>query len=298
MYLQSRVVKLTRLPCTPKNTAARLMSGLPYRCPLYRHMPQGPSGLPLPLHVFAKVEQEKLQVLDRDALLAFLKDVYSDDAINKIEEITRGQASEPLWHLYRKGMLSASIGHACLTRISRAVKEPRPHNARGLMVTLMQQRTYTSEVMRRGVVLESEARSTFCDCIRSQGHDGFIMTCGFLISKPYPFIGCSVDGIFVFTCKCCEGDKVLLEIKCPKETENAFSNKECREAKAHYRTQMNVQMGITEIHRCHFFMYHVNADQKDWRNVIVIYSEPDFINYCNVMTFLFHEYLLSELVSD
>lgn len=60
---------------------------------------------------------------------------------------------------------------------------------------------------------KKEARNTFAENVVKKHQNGRLLDCSLLASKTFPFIRATPDNIF--TCKCCDDVKVLIEYKCP-----------------------------------------------------------------------------------
>ncbi|CAB3261099.1 unnamed protein product [Arctia plantaginis] len=116
----------------------------------------------------------------------------SDKIISKIEIETRDQYKNSLWYELRYGRITAS----------RAYEVSRCQKGNGTLISLiMGGKIPDTRAMKRGRSLEDEVRKTVGVKLGKK-----IKACGLIISKNYPMIAGSPDGI-------CEDN--IIEIKCP-----------------------------------------------------------------------------------
>lgn len=187
-----------------------------------------------------------------DVFLQKLKETYDENALATIENLTREQSRCSAWQEYRKGVATSTTCHSFKTRAKNLSKEQRPHNLCGLLKTLLRQRTFQSASMRRGLEDEATAAEKYVECQLKEGHIARVRTSGLVFWDQFPVMACSPDRIVTFECLCCEGRTVVLEIKCPEKLGNCFSKEN---AKPHFYTQVQVQMGILGMKECDFFVY-------------------------------------------
>lgn len=120
--------------------------------------------------------------------------------IKDIEEQIREQHQNSLWYELRYGRITAS----------RAYEESRSKTNDGTLLSLiMGAKIPDTPAMKRGTMLEDEVRKTVSAKLGKT-----IRKCGLLISKNYPMISGSPDGI-------CEDS--IIEIKCPM-TSKTYQN--------------------------------------------------------------------------
>ena len=108
--------------------------------------------------------------------------------------------------------------------------------------------------MRAGIVKESAARSAYKVWQEALGHTVEVRQRGLVLHEEFPVIACSPDDLAVFSCRCCKGKEVILEIKCPTKLENSFKCFDSLEPKLEYCTQLNVQMTVCHVKEAHFFL--------------------------------------------
>ncbi|GBP12685.1 Exonuclease [Eumeta japonica] len=123
------------------------------------------------------------------------KIVLTDADIKKVEEESKNQHQSYLWHELRYGRVTAS----------RAYDFSRCKTSDGTLIALiMGGKIPDTAAMKRGRLLEDKVRETVSIRLGKK-----IKKCGLLLSKEYPMIAGSPDGI----CEDC-----IIEIKCPIST--------------------------------------------------------------------------------
>lgn len=116
----------------------------------------------------------------------------TDEIINKIEIETRDQYKNSLWYELRYGRITAS----------RAYEVSQCQKGDGTLISLiMGGKIPDTPAIKRGRSLEAEVRETVAMKLGKK-----IRCCGLMISKNYPMIAGSPDGI-------CQDS--IVEIKCP-----------------------------------------------------------------------------------
>uniref|UniRef100_V5GI04 SWIM-type domain-containing protein n=1 Tax=Ixodes ricinus TaxID=34613 RepID=V5GI04_IXORI len=216
---------------------------------------RGPAST-VPIMTLLHREVAVLQTKTSDEVIHHLCRVYgSDEVLRNIEESTRSQASSPAWHSYRKGLVTASIARTCMTKAKTFLRSKTPASVSPFLSLILRTNTITTAAMRAGIEKEPKAKLEYLKLLESEGHRAVIRNVGLMLLKEFPLIGCSPDGVCTFSCECCLGKVVLLEVKCPEKLENSFSNFKDRELKPLYATQVNVQMGVCGISISHFFVY-------------------------------------------
>jgi hypothetical protein len=123
--------------------------------------------------------------------------------------------------------------------------------------------------LQYGRAMEPLARKKFEDVICIQ-----VLKCGLVIKRSQPWLCCSPDGLI----RNVDGTFSLLEIKCPVSNRNSKINvnyitngnlnkKHC------YFTQLQVQMYVCNVAKCHFFVF----SEIDYVH-LEIEMDPEFLN--------------------
>ncbi|KAL1436227.1 hypothetical protein MTO96_049855 [Rhipicephalus appendiculatus] len=219
--------------------------------------PSGESACPPPLLELLRRERKQLQSKEPEDAMAFLSEVYGPDSARQAIELqTRDQASSPAWHNYRSGLVTASIAHTCMTKARTFLRSKKNVTIEPLLKVILQKTHVRTTAMREGAEKEAIARDTYKQWMEAQGHELTIKTVGLILHPEFPFIACSPDGIVSFSCRCCAGKEIILEIKCPQKLENSFANFDDLEPKREYLTQLQVQMGVCGKMQADFFVYN------------------------------------------
>jgi putative phage-type endonuclease len=185
------------------------------------------------------------------------------EEIQVIEESTKYQAKNELWHNYRKGIITASNAHRVKTAMvgMQAGKSP---NVSNLLSTLLGKSFKGNKATDYGNKFEPVALRKFEDDMKKCHVNAKAKESGLYLHS-VGFLGASPDGIFY--CDCCE--KSLIEIKCPYTLaasnprydfeKTSFLKKVGDNIKLNqnhkYYTQVQVQMGVTNIHKTHFIVW-------------------------------------------
>lgn len=224
---------------------------------------------------------------------------YAPDVVKDIESSTRGQSENQVWKVMRYGRLTASNFY----RICEAVD--RHHCPPSLLKTIMSKYETDVEVpaLQWGRRKEEVARDLYTRSCRSIHKKVQVEEKGLYLMNDFPYIGCSVDGIF--SCKC-HGKKVI-EIKCPYALKHmhpkevalqkgciTVDNKSVVSEKSDYYHQMQGQMGIYGIHTCDLVIY----TQKGIHVSQVEFDEAFFNNMLKKISIFFHQYLFKHLLQD
>jgi hypothetical protein len=173
------------------------------------------------------------------------KIVLSNETIAKIEEETREQHQNSLWFELCNGRITASRAF----EFSRCKK-----NDGSLIALIMGGSIPDTSAMKRGRILENEVRKTVSNILGKK-----IKKCGLMLSKEYPMIAGSPDGI-------CEDS--IIEIKCPtsvKTYQNYVNNGKPTEK---FNTQMQMQMYLTGLQNGYFCVADSNYSTN--KNVEII----------------------------
>jgi len=126
--------------------------------------------------------------------------------IQKIEFRTRGQASNPSWFYYRKGVITGTILKSVLRAVEKGEGSEKLNKS---IEKRFSYRLYYPSVVW-GVQNESRGLHSFWLKFKKEHSDTFLSTVGFKIDEELKVFGGSADGI----CHCsCHGRSVI-EIKC------------------------------------------------------------------------------------
>ena len=178
-----------------------------------------PKPLPLPAYVshFSSGED-------------FLKElpINTTDMTRLIERMTRGQADNNDWHLYRHGRITGSTAHAVLTRGRKLAASdgagPSTTAPSNLANRILGREVVSALIpaLKYGREMEGEARAAYAKSQRAHHKKLTVIEGGLFISETQIFLGASPDG--VVSCECCrEG---VLEIKCPFSASHTFPSPE------------------------------------------------------------------------
>ncbi|XP_015772435.1 PREDICTED: uncharacterized protein LOC107350709 [Acropora digitifera] len=150
--------------------------------------PEPPEPQPLPIPTINEIitSQGFLSVQGKENQIAYLQDKvkFSNDAVETIATITKGQRTNPLWHHVRKGRLTASNFGSVL-------------NAGRITPSLLK---------KTGVQNEAEAINHFRKCT------GLPVAETGIWLGPNGVLGASPDGLI--------GQNHVLEVKCPYTQRN------------------------------------------------------------------------------
>ncbi|KAI5722091.1 hypothetical protein M8J76_003597 [Diaphorina citri] len=185
-----------------------------------------------------------------------LKTLSTDGAITHIEKVTKGQASNPKWHLLHYGRVTASKFY----NVARCQTEDG-----SLLKSVLGEKIKSTAAMERGCELEE---SVF-DMLKPKFPT--LKKSGIHLNEKYPLFGASPDGIT---------DEAVFEIKYPssKKTEGNY----LRNGKIgnQYLLQLQLQMGMSRRSKGYF----VVADPSFERNqtftlVEVLFCQSLFEDY-------------------
>ena len=228
------------------------------------------------------------------------KHTYSQKDFQNLLEKTKLQSLNPLWMIHRAGRITASIaGEVSKTNLTEITSE-------SLFKKIMQyeagvQNKYT----RYGNLMEPVARSNYYES-QHNIHENFkVDETGFLVSKDFPFLGASPDGMV--SCSCHKPR--LLEIKCPYKYKNGLvnwqndknfpvssDNKIKTEHQYHY--QMQHQMFVFDVDSVDFYIYSESKNAEAKSLLLTIYRDNDFIQtFVSKLKLYFENILLSEIIT-
>lgn len=230
--------------------------------------------------------------------LHYLKGAYTEDVVEEIELLTRGQSECVERSKYRAGHLTSTVVHNVLH-----VKCPSPHCyiVNSILGLGFRGNVHTAY----GHQMEVVARTLFTD-IYSKSHSKFKCTTSGLVIRPdMPHLAASPDGII--TCSCCK--PALVEIKCPSALRDKDIQTLC-ESKEHKRnisysdglkivdngpwdTQIQFTMGITQIEKCYLVVY---TGKSPYINVAEVHFRQDqWAETVEVATDFYKKYVIPRL---
>lgn len=208
---------------------------------------------------------DRLQSLSMDNLMlkyneqscdTFLERVKLSDAdINNVEEKTREQHKSRLWYELRYGRVTAS----------RAYEFSRCKTSDGtLMAVIMGGKILDTTAMKRGRILEDDVRKTVSANLGKK-----IKICGLMLSKNYPMLAGSPDGI-------CEDN--IIEIKCPmsvKAVKNYVNNGKPTQK---FYVQMQLQMLLTGYKKGYFCVADCNYSANKKVDIMNIMYDEKYVS--------------------
>ena len=207
-----------------------------------------------------------LNDLDSDNFFLTLP-TYSKDQVKNLEEKTRGQHENLMWHQHRIGRITGSIIHHVNTKVksinsnSARSKDPMP-----LVQRILGKNTINSNLppLKYGRQMEPTACVSYIQHQKAKGHVNVkVQACGLFILQDRVYIGASPDGIV--NCDCC--GQGILEIKCPlsiahedpNEVGISYFVKEHGQFKLKqnhpYYSQIQCEMGVTNHKWADFVVY-------------------------------------------
>jgi len=232
--------------------------------------------------------------------LKYLKQVYTEEVVAEIEEVTRGQAETEAWSRYRSGHLTSTAMYNV-----EHVRSPSPScyivdNILGLGFSGNQHTEY-------GHQMEVVARNLFVNRFETQHKRFKCCKSGLKIRPDMPHLAASPDGIV--SCSCCVGD-ALLEIKSPSTLRNKDIQTVCKD-KGHKRnialvdgclkivdngpwdTQIQFAMGIARVKKCFLVVYtnvfpYIHVTLVDFR-------DDDWASTCQAATSFYTKYVIPRL---
>ena len=139
------------------------------------------------------------------------------------------------WFAARAGKLTASRVKALVAKTKSGYSTSRANMITQLSLERMTgvcEPTYSNEAMKRGTILESEARNYYIF-----DRNISVSEVGMVIHPEYDFITCSPDGLI--------DDDGLVEIKCPFSMAKMVSYLEKDAHAKEYRVQLQMQLLVT-----------------------------------------------------
>ena len=190
----------------------------------------------------------------------------SEKQIELVESKTRAQSNDAAWFDQQKDRVTASKFHMVASKITNEMQVRNPNKVKSVISNVCGYYNHqSSKAAKWGIDNEDAARKIYVDMQKKSHTLLKVRTCGFYISREFPFIGASPDGIV--SCKC-HNDR-LLEIKCPwvcrglsmmefasrSDSCLEINNGEVRLKRHHpYFFQVQFQMGVTGKESCDFFV--------------------------------------------
>lgn len=218
---------------------------------------------------------------------------YTDEEVTAVEAATRLQSACLLWHMYREGLITASVAHRVYTWVRTCQTKMGPHDPRCLIAAVVgKKKGRATFAMKRGLLCEPEARKAFQD--KNDSHVELEVTeTGLFLSRHHAFLGASPDGLV--KCKCCAPR--LLEIKVPLKIQD-FAKRQLRAGElkksSGYYTQVQVQMGVTGLNTCVLFVY----SKEECRQISVPFDQSFFTEFIERCKFFTSSYLLPYISSN
>ncbi|XP_070560516.1 uncharacterized protein [Ptychodera flava] len=217
-----------------------------------------------------------------DAFITYLCENTSETDIKEVFHLTSEQSKSSEWFEYRKGRLTASVFH-------RAVHYQGDDLGNYIVKAVVGEGTFSNEATEYGINCEPVARYFYYNEYKKSHQNAVVVNSGLFISKKYPYLGASPDGIVL--CKCCE--KGILEIKCPFKYKDMSPEDICRENPQYncfldehnnvklketspWYSQIQGQLAISQHHWCDFVLYtrkgfsveRIYADDPFWKNML------------------------------
>ena len=198
----------------------------------------------------------------------------TDEQLQNIEVITRGQANTAFWFNARKHVITASTCYRLFCNLTKGTKRRKNHYAS--IAKLGGGYINHLPAVRYGRMTESVARMSFFEQEKDMHANPKMREEGLVLLKDYEYLGASVDGIF--TCDCHK--RTILEIKSPYSLRNTTVTKDGW--KLRYLTP-NLQLKKKSIeffqiqqqmmtHECYFAKFVIYTPQETF----VLDIEPAF----------------------
>lgn len=192
---------------------------------------------------------------DSDAFLTSVSEMCTAALVKKIEQVTREQHKNSLWHELRYARVTASKAF----EISRCKTEKG-----SLVAAIMGAKLPDTPAMKRGRLLENKVRCRVEDILGKT-----IQRCGIFISTKCPIIAASPDGM-------CED--ALIEIKCPSSKKTFTNYLKDGEIAKKYAVQMQVQMFASNCKRGYFCVADWNFEINNQVHISDMEYDEDTLN--------------------
>ena len=141
---------------------------------------------------------------------------FNEPQLKELEKSTRAQAGSALWKQQRIGCITGTKIRDVSTKTAKLVrvgKNTRP-KVSPLLARLFRNFDIGSlPAVKYGREHEEDARRAFCEAVAKKHRNGKVLESGLVASRTFPFVRATPDN--VFTCTCCEENRVPVEYKCP-----------------------------------------------------------------------------------
>ena len=228
-----------------------------------------------------------------------------NEQIKYVESATRQQNNSSLWYKFRYGRITASNFKEVICKVSDEFNVINPLKLKTIISKICDEpKRINSKALEWGVTNEAIARQSYRK-ISKKKHKGLqVFESGFFISKDYPFIGASPDGLVECSCH----HKGLLEIKCPftyrglsireyaskAQSCLIIENQTIKLKRNHpYYYQVQCQMGVTERSWCDFFV----ITTKDYFCEMV-HFDANFWETCAKKAFVLYDYKIIDTLFE
>ena len=119
----------------------------------------------------------------------------TEEGIQKVEEATREQAKSKNWFQFKAGRISSStIKSCCRTNISN------PSKSLIKKICYPEQYLFSTQAAQWSCNHKKVARDAYHEVVIGKHTNFQIKDCGFVISKEFPFLGVSPDGLTSCSC--------------------------------------------------------------------------------------------------
>ena len=217
--------------------------------------------------------------------------------VQEIEQATRGQSDNPIWHLMRKHVISGSKAHDVKTKMD-AWKRKNDASIVSFVPLFdkIAGRSYLNPelpALQYGKAKEKYAIINFETEFRNTHTQVKVLDCGVFLIQDMPYVGASPDAIVM--CDCC--GIACLEVKCPfsirdlspldskaklpylvRGEKSIYLNR-----KHKYYTQCQMEMAASQCKKCYFYVWTphgsftecLEMDEVLWKDSL----EPYFRNF-------------------
>ena len=228
-----------------------------------------------------------------------LKEIYTSEVINDIEEITLGQNENPEWFDHRKGRITASLFSS--VKHFRFTDQQENYISKKIMGKT---KIFSTPSLSFGTLNEPIARQQYFEKYKLDHKKAEIKMCGLFIDPNFPFLGASPDGLI--KCKCCgEG---LVEIKCSFVHKNSLPTEACMDDHYHiyldenenvrlkiespWYLQIQGQLGVCKRQWCDFVFF----TKKGYIVDRILFDEELFKSIVSKATKFFETYIIPALI--
>lgn len=202
--------------------------------------------------------------LIQQCLIKYMTLKICPEEVKLIESHTVKQSKSNLWFEARQGVITASKFKSCCHS-----DFSQPSKSLIMQICYPAKCKFTTQATQYGIENEKVARDHLEVYLRELHQDATIKDCGLFRSCEFPFLGATPDGLM--SCSCCAHDYVI-EIKCPFKctqkpirdlalNDPAFCIRIDEDGSYRLKTdhayyyQIQLQMRLTEIPYCYFFVY-------------------------------------------